>query len=95
MAVRAGILVTGTEVITARITDRNGPWLSERLGELGVEVAYRDPRALGGQRPRGRQANPAGSARDRDDLSLKRTRWRCHVAPPRIATIATYRPQGA
>jgi nicotinamide-nucleotide amidase len=38
VAVRAGILVTGTEVITARITDRNGPWLSERLGELGVEV---------------------------------------------------------
>ena len=37
--VRAGILVTGTEVITARITDRNGPWVSERLGELGVEVA--------------------------------------------------------
>jgi nicotinamide-nucleotide amidase len=36
---RAGILVTGTEVITARITDRNGPWISERLGELGIEVA--------------------------------------------------------
>jgi nicotinamide-nucleotide amidase len=36
--VRAGILVTGTEVITARITDRNGPWVSRRLGELGVEV---------------------------------------------------------
>ena len=40
VAIRAGILVTGTEVITARITDRNGPWLSERLGELGVEVAH-------------------------------------------------------
>jgi nicotinamide-nucleotide amidase len=40
MSVRAGILVTGTEVITARITDRNGPWISERLGELGVEVAH-------------------------------------------------------
>ena len=39
-AVRAGILVTGTEVITARIADRNGPWISERLGELGVEVAH-------------------------------------------------------
>ena len=38
--VRAGILVTGTEVITARITDRNGPWVSERLAELGVEVAH-------------------------------------------------------
>ncbi len=37
---RAGILVTGTEVITARIVDRNGPWVSERLGELGLEVAH-------------------------------------------------------
>jgi nicotinamide-nucleotide amidase len=36
--VRAGILVTGTEVLSGFITDRNGPWLSERLGELGVEV---------------------------------------------------------
>ena len=39
MSVRAGILVTGTEVLAGRVTDRNGPWLSERLGELGVEVA--------------------------------------------------------
>jgi len=38
--VRAGIIVTGTEVITGRIADRNGPWLSERLAELGVEVAH-------------------------------------------------------
>lgn len=38
--VRAGIIVTGTEVITATITDRNGPWISEQLGRLGVEVAY-------------------------------------------------------
>ncbi len=36
---RAGILVTGTEVLTGIITDRNGPWLSERLGELGVDTA--------------------------------------------------------
>jgi nicotinamide-nucleotide amidase len=38
-APRAGILVTGTEVLTGRIIDRNGPWISERLGELGVEVS--------------------------------------------------------
>jgi len=38
-AVRAGILVTGTEVLTGIITDRNGPWLSERLRELGVQAA--------------------------------------------------------
>lgn len=38
-AVRAGVLVTGTEVLTGVISDRNGPWLSERLRELGVDVA--------------------------------------------------------
>jgi len=40
MNVRAGILVTGTEVITARIIDRNGPWVSERLAGHGIEVAH-------------------------------------------------------
>jgi nicotinamide-nucleotide amidase len=33
-------VVTGTEVLTGRITDRNGPWISERLGELGVDVSH-------------------------------------------------------
>jgi nicotinamide-nucleotide amidase len=37
---RAGIVVTGTEVLTGRVTDRNGPWLSERLADLGVDVGY-------------------------------------------------------
>jgi nicotinamide-nucleotide amidase len=36
---RAGILVTGTEVLTGIISDRNGPWLSERLREVGVDAA--------------------------------------------------------
>jgi nicotinamide-nucleotide amidase len=36
---RAGILVTGTEVLTGIISDRNGPWLSERLLEVGVDAA--------------------------------------------------------
>jgi competence/damage-inducible protein CinA-like protein len=40
MTARAGIVVTGTEVLTGRVTDRNGPWLSERLRELGVDHAY-------------------------------------------------------
>lgn len=40
MSVRAGIVVTGTEVLTGRITDQNGPWLSEELLELGVDVAH-------------------------------------------------------
>ena len=40
MAARAGIIVTGTEVLTGRVRDRNGPWLSDRLLELGVELAH-------------------------------------------------------
>jgi nicotinamide-nucleotide amidase len=38
--VRAGIVVTGTEVLTGRIADRNGPWISEQLAGLGIEVAH-------------------------------------------------------
>ncbi|MBK8295032.1 MAG: competence/damage-inducible protein A [Solirubrobacterales bacterium] len=38
-SVRAGVLVTGTEVLTATIVDRNGPWLSEQLTALGIELA--------------------------------------------------------
>ncbi len=38
-SVRAGILVTGTEVLTGVISDQNGPWLSEQLRDLGVDVA--------------------------------------------------------
>jgi competence/damage-inducible protein CinA-like protein len=37
---RAGIVVTGTEVLTGRVSDRNGPWLAERLRELGVQLAH-------------------------------------------------------
>ena len=40
MRARAGIVVTGTEVLTGRVRDRNGPWLSDRLLELGVELAH-------------------------------------------------------
>jgi nicotinamide-nucleotide amidase len=38
MAVRAGIVVTGTEVLTGRVGDLNGPWLAEQLRRLGVDV---------------------------------------------------------
>lgn len=38
--IRAGIVVTGTEVLTGRIADANGPWLSEQLAARGVEVAH-------------------------------------------------------
>src|SRR3954469_5965028 len=37
MAARAGIVVTGTEVLTGRVLDRNGGFISERLREMGVE----------------------------------------------------------
>ena len=37
---RAGIVVTGTEMINGVVPDRNGPWLSQRLAELGVPVAH-------------------------------------------------------
>ena len=40
VSARAGIVVTGTEVLTGRVSDRNGPWLSERLREVGVDHAY-------------------------------------------------------
>lgn len=40
MSTRAGIVITGTEVLTGRVRDRNGPWLSDRLRELGVDLAH-------------------------------------------------------
>src|SRR3954453_13130554 len=40
MSLRAGVLITGTEVLSGIISDPNGPWLSERLREGGVEVAH-------------------------------------------------------
>lgn len=40
MSVRAGVVVTGTEVLTGRVQDRNGPWIADRLLELGVELAH-------------------------------------------------------
>jgi nicotinamide-nucleotide amidase len=37
VSARAGIVVTGTEVLTGRVVDRNGPWCSEQLRALGVD----------------------------------------------------------
>ena len=54
VSVRAGILVTGTEVITARITDRNGPWISERLAEHGSRGRAHPRRRRSCPGPRGR-----------------------------------------
>ena len=33
-------MITGTEVLTGRVQDRNGPWIADRLLELGVELAH-------------------------------------------------------
>jgi nicotinamide-nucleotide amidase len=49
MSVRAGIVVTGTEVLDGRVRDRNGPWLADRLRELGVDLGYL---TIVGDRPR-------------------------------------------
>ncbi len=40
MSVRAGIVVTGTEVLGGLIADANGPWLSEQLRAQGVELRH-------------------------------------------------------
>ncbi|MCE3555974.1 competence/damage-inducible protein A [Pseudonocardia sp. RS11V-5] len=36
---RAGIVVTGSELLTGAVRDANGPWVARELGELGFEVA--------------------------------------------------------
>ncbi len=40
MAVRAGVVVTGSEVLAGRVTDRNGPWVAQQLLTMGVDVAH-------------------------------------------------------
>jgi nicotinamide-nucleotide amidase len=64
---RAGIVVTGTEVLTGRVRDRNGPWLSDRLLELGVELAHI---TICGDRPRDIEAQLSFLADQGVDLIL-------------------------
>jgi nicotinamide-nucleotide amidase len=40
LSLRAGIIVTGTEVLSGIIRDANGPWLSEALRARGVVVSH-------------------------------------------------------
>ena len=40
MSARAAIVVTGTELLTGRVSDRNGPWLADRLRDIGVDLAH-------------------------------------------------------
>ena len=64
---RAGIVVTGTEVLTGRVSDRNGPWLAERLRELGVDLAHI---VIVGDRPEDMRAALGFMAAERLDLII-------------------------
>jgi nicotinamide-nucleotide amidase len=67
MSTRAGIVVTGTEVLSGIIRDENGPWLSERLRERGVEVAHI---VIVGDRPDDLRAALEFLARERMDVVI-------------------------
>ncbi|GAA2065679.1 competence/damage-inducible protein A [Williamsia deligens] len=65
MSARAGIVVTGTEVLTGQISDRNGPWVATQLLDLGVDVAHI---TVCGDRPADLTAALAFLAREGVDL---------------------------
>jgi nicotinamide-nucleotide amidase len=67
VSARAGIVVTGTEVLSGIIADRNGPWLSERLRERGVQLAHID---VVGDRPDDLRAALEFLAREGMDLII-------------------------
>jgi nicotinamide-nucleotide amidase len=67
VSARAGIVVTGTEVLSGRVSDRNGPWLADRLRELGVELAFT---AIVADRPADMQAALRFMAEQRLDVVL-------------------------
>jgi nicotinamide-nucleotide amidase len=65
VSARAGIVVTGTEVLTGRVRDRNGPWIADRLAELGVDLAHI---TICGDRPEDMEAQLRFMADQRVDL---------------------------
>jgi nicotinamide-nucleotide amidase len=67
VSARAGIVITGTEVLTGRVSDRNGPWLSDRLRELGVDLAHV---SIVGDRPQDMLAALGFMAEQRLDVVL-------------------------
>jgi nicotinamide-nucleotide amidase len=67
MSVRAGIVVTGTEVLSGIIADTNGPWLSQALRERGVQLAHI---VIVGDRPEDLEAALAFLARESMDLVI-------------------------
>jgi competence/damage-inducible protein CinA-like protein len=40
LSARAGIVVTGTELLTGQVRDSNSPWLAQQLADLGIELAH-------------------------------------------------------
>jgi len=67
VSARAGIVVTGTEVLSGRVQDRNGPWLADRLLELGIELAHI---AIVGDRPADMEASLRFMAEQGVDLII-------------------------
>jgi nicotinamide-nucleotide amidase len=67
VSARAGIVVTGTEVLTGRVSDRNGTWLAGQLLELGVELAHT---TIVGDRPEDMRAALAFMASQQIDLVI-------------------------
>ena len=55
---RAGIVVTGTEVLTGRVADRNGPWLAEQLRAARRRRRARRRRGRPARRPARRPGVP-------------------------------------
>jgi nicotinamide-nucleotide amidase len=67
VTVRAGIVVTGTEVLGGIIPDANGPWLSGALRDRGVQLAHV---LIVGDRPADLRAALEFLARERMDLVI-------------------------
>jgi nicotinamide-nucleotide amidase len=67
VSARAGIVVTGTEVLSGRVSDRNGPWLADRLRELGVDLAFT---TIVGDRPEDMEAALRFMAEHKMDVVL-------------------------
>ncbi len=65
--VRAGVLITGTEVLSGRVRDRNGPWLADRLFEQGIDLAHV---TIVGDRPEDMRAALEFMAGERMDVVL-------------------------
>lgn len=87
VSVRAGIVVTGTEVLSGRVTDRNGPWVAARLLELGVDVAHI---TICGDRPADLTAQLAFLTEQRVDLIVTTGGLGPTADDLTVATVASF-----